>query len=56
MEYRVWVSVEACDEEADIYEERDVPFASTAIFETEEAAQAFALELHEIGGRTWRTT
>ena len=46
MEYRVWIIVEACDEDEDIYQDLDLPFASTAIFETEAAAQEFALELH----------
>lgn len=53
--YKVWISVEeqttteAYGETYEDYQELDSPFASTAIFDTEDAAHDFAQQLNDVG-------
>jgi len=44
--YKVWIEIEEYDDETDTYEDMDSPFDGEATFDTEEEAQAYALQLH----------
>lgn len=51
--YRVWIEVEHCHNEGapgEFYRKCDVEFASSAAFDDEEYAKAFATKLHRIAG------
>ena len=47
--YKVWISVEQCDEEQDEYLDLSGPDAAVAEFTTPEEAQAFAEQLQHHG-------
>ena len=49
MEYKVWISLEQCDEDADQYDDLDLPFASVCTFDTMDEASTFASALQEQG-------
>ena len=53
MEYKVWISVEQCDEDADQYDgmcpDLDLPFASVCTFDTMDEALTFASAFQEQG-------
>lgn len=49
MSYKVWVCVEAIDEEADTYEDMDLPFGGVREFDLDDDAIAFATILHKVG-------
>jgi hypothetical protein len=49
MKYKVWICVESCDEEYDVYEDVDVPFAEVATLDTESEALEFASALQTYG-------
>ena len=47
--YNVWICLEEYDPERDQYDDLDLRFAATGVFETENEALAFATRLHELG-------
>ena len=49
MKYKVWICVESCDEEYDVYEDIDVPFAEVATLDTASEALLFASALQRYG-------
>lgn len=49
-DYKVWIEIEEHDSETDEYRNVDLLyFPATADFDSDEAAQAFANRLHEVG-------
>jgi hypothetical protein len=49
MKYKVWICVESCDEEYEVYEDVDVPFAEVATLDTESEALVLASVLQRYG-------
>lgn len=49
MSFKVWIEIEEYDEEADSYQNLDLPFASTAEFDSEDEAYVFAHALQDKG-------
>lgn len=45
--YKVWIEIEEIDEENDIYQKLDLPFASTGTFNSEAEAFRFAQKMHD---------
>lgn len=57
--YKVWIEIEEFDEDTGESCDHDLPFAATGEFDTIEAAESFATEMHEtfdnrvyVGGQT----
>jgi hypothetical protein len=48
-EYKVWIEIEEVDDDLNHYQTLDLPFASTASFDTEQEALAYATKLNQIG-------
>ena len=49
MKYKVWISVESCDEECEQYKDVEVPLAEVATLDTEAEALGFASALQQYG-------
>ena len=50
-EYRVWISVEEHDLDADTYRDIDIPFGAVALVADEDRAIDIASDTHRIGER-----